>query len=115
MSKLVTLRNVSPLGYLDVPILGRQGPSPAYDCTEACTVDDEHEHVDRVDEQHDEPGTGCLKPGEKFTTTPEIADRLLEQAENFELVKAKAPARKRAAKKAAPASPAVDVVTTEKG
>lgn len=88
MSKLVTLRNVSPLGYLDVPILGRQGPSPALaDCLDGCTVDDEHEHAERVDEQHDEPGAGCLKPGEQFSTTQEIADRLLEQTGNFELVK----------------------------
>lgn len=90
MSKQITLRNVSPLGYLDVPILGRQGPAPSYaDCVD-CAGDplSDHEHeIDETTKQHDEPGVGCLKPGEEFTTTEEIGKRLLEQTGNFELVK----------------------------
>lgn len=92
MSKPVTLRNVSPLGFLDVPILGRQGPAPTYaDCDECLdgTAPVDHEHTELVDEDGGKAGTGCLVPGEEVTTTADIAEQLLEQVGNFERVGAK--------------------------
>ena len=66
------LRNINPLGQVDVPILGRQG------------------------DPFGEEGRGCLEPGEVFETTDEIAGRapsgddpgegLLAQVDNYELV-----------------------------
>lgn len=56
------LRNINPLGQVDVPLLGRQG--------------------DPVGEE----GRGCLEPGEVFEVPKEIADVLLEQVDNYELV-----------------------------
>lgn len=47
------LRNVSPLGQLDVPSIGRQGDPVG------------------------EPGTGCLEPGEEFDVPDEKAGPLL--------------------------------------
>lgn len=64
-----TLKNISPYGALDIPLLGR-----------------------------------VVEAGEVFDVTPEQARHLAGQDENFEKVTAKkktAPARKRAAKKAA--------------
>lgn len=104
MSKPVTLRYVGPFDYLDVPILGRQGEAPHFAHCADCAADVElvdHEHTELVGEHT--PGSGPLAQGEKFETTPEIADRLLEQAENFELVEPKARRQQ----------PAAD--TTEKG
>jgi hypothetical protein len=83
------LRNINPLGQVDVPILRRQG------------------------EPLGEEGSGCLEQGEVFETTPEIAARLLEQSDNFQLVKPpKKQAAKRPAKKTAPA-PAEPVTETK--
>jgi len=56
------LRNINPLGHVDVPLLRRQG------------------------EPFDEAGVGCLAPGEVFEVSDEIAERLLEQVDNYELV-----------------------------
>lgn len=69
MSK-VTLRNVNPLGYVDVPVLRREGD-----------VDDT-------------PGVGCLVPGEEFEVEESLAAELLEQVGNYELVKPKPAAKK---------------------
>lgn len=87
MSKPVTLRYVGPIDYLDVPILGRQGEAPGYAFCEECqagTAPVDHEHEPEGDHT---AGHGPLAHGEKFTTTPEIAERLLEQVGNFEPVK----------------------------
>lgn len=65
------LRNKSPLGQIDVPILNRQGLS----------FDEEGEPT-RLE------GQDCLEPGEEFDVPEEIADQLLESAEHFEEVKA---------------------------
>ena len=56
------LRNISPLGQVDVPLLRRQG------------------------DPFGTEGAGCLEPGEVFETTDDIAARLLEQGDNYELV-----------------------------
>lgn len=45
----VLLRNINPLGHVDLPLIGRQG------------------------EVNDEPGSGCLIPGEVFAVDAEIA------------------------------------------
>ncbi len=68
------IRNISPLGRVDVPLLRRQG-------------DIEGE------------GRGCLEPGEVIDVPDELGAVLLEQATNFEAV-ADEPrtARKEAAK-----------------
>ncbi len=116
----VKLRNVNPLGYVDLPVIGRQGPAPYLVCHDPENCHDEHEHTQVVDEQHGEPGSGCLVPGEVFEVSDEIAhghepadsckvcgtdkgtaclgtSGLLDQVGNYELVKAPA---KKAAKKA---------------
>lgn len=45
------LRNISPMGQLDVPAIGRQG------------------------EPFGEPGSGCLEPGEVFEVPAKLAGR----------------------------------------
>jgi hypothetical protein len=95
----VRLRNVSPLGHLDVPEIGRQGPAPHYGfcvtCTDDPTSEHEHELVDADDLAGE--GEGCLKPGEVFEVSPDVAERLLAQEENFELAE---PAHPRKVEKA---------------
>ena len=123
MSTTVRLRNISPLGRIDLPLLRREGD-----------VDGE--------------GIGCLEPGEVFDCPVELAGRapsgrpsvgepgddgydpghdwdpgdgLLAQTGNFELVRARAkkvpakktPAKKAPAKKAAPSQPAPQAPTNE--
>lgn len=56
------LRNVNPMGHVDVPLIGRQG------------------------EPYDEHGAGCLAAGEVFEVTQAVADVLLEQSDNYQLV-----------------------------
>lgn len=56
------LRNINPLGQVDVPLLRRQG------------------------EPFGEEGSGCLEPGEVFEVDAKTAERLLEQVDNYELV-----------------------------
>lgn len=56
------LRNINPLGQVDVPLLRRQG------------------------EPFGVSGSGCLEPGEVFEVSEEIAGVLLEQVDNYELV-----------------------------
>lgn len=81
------LKNINPLGQVDVPLLRRQG------------------------EPFGVEGSGCLEPGEVFEVSPEVAKRLLEQSDNFRLVK---PPAKKVTKKAAP-KPAAETTTTGKG
>lgn len=57
------LRNVNPLGQVDLPLVGRQGPPLG------------------------EEGVGCLEPGEVFEVSAEDGKALLEQAGNYEEVK----------------------------
>lgn len=73
------LKNINPLGQVDVPLLRRQG------------------------EPFGEEGSGCLEPGEVFEVDAATAERLLEQSDNYVRVK---PPKKRAAKKAIPAKKA---------
>jgi hypothetical protein len=72
MSK-VTLRNVNPLGYVDLPLLGREG------------------------EIDDTPGVGCLVPGEEFEVDAQIAENLLAQVGNYELVTKSATSKQKGA------------------
>jgi hypothetical protein len=58
----VILRNVNPLGHVDVPILGRVGDAD------------------------DQPGEGCLIPLEEFECDADLAEELLKQVGNYELV-----------------------------
>ncbi|HEY2088603.1 MAG TPA: hypothetical protein VGH54_21610 [Mycobacterium sp.] len=60
------LRNISPLGELDLPLIYRQG--------------------DPIGEE----GAGCLEPGERFDVSTEHARILLEQPANYEPVDAAA-------------------------
>ncbi len=55
------LRNINPLGRVDLPIVGREGDVPG-------------------------KGVGCLEPGEVFETTAKVGKALLEQVGNYELV-----------------------------
>lgn len=77
------LRNINPLGAVDLPLIGRQG------------------------EPFGEEGVGCLEPGEVFEIDDERGNALLEQVGNYELVRepkpptAKAKARAEAAAAAA--------------
>lgn len=65
------IRNINPLGRVDVPLLRRQG-------------DVEGE------------GRGCLEPGEVIDVPDDVAAELLEQTTNFEAAEPRA--RKEAAK-----------------
>lgn len=56
------VRNINPMGQVDVPLLRRQG------------------------EPYGVEGSGCLEPGEVFETDADTAALLLEQADNYELV-----------------------------
>lgn len=58
----VRLRNINPLGRVDLPLIAREG-------------DVEGE------------GIGCLERGEVFEVESDVADVLLEQAGNYELVR----------------------------
>lgn len=58
----VKLRNINPLGQVDLPLLRREG------------------------EPVGEPGAGCLEPGEVFECPADLADLLLEQTTNYERV-----------------------------
>lgn len=49
----VLLRNINPLGFVDLPLINRQGSTE--------------------DEGGDQPGSGCLVPGEVFAVDAEIA------------------------------------------
>ena len=60
------LRNISPLGHMDVPSIGRAG------------------------EPIGEPGKGCLEPGEEFDVDDKVAPSLLALEGVFEAVKSAA-------------------------
>jgi hypothetical protein len=108
----VKLRNVNPLGQVDLPLVARQG------------------------EPLGEHGVGCLEPGEVFAVDSKHAGRppsgepgtedydpgegLLAQVSNYELADGSAPTkpakkatkpRKRAVKKTAPAKPVEHIQT----
>jgi len=51
----VSLRNINPLGYVDLTLIRREGASD--------------------DENGDKPGVGCLVPGEVFEVSSEIAGK----------------------------------------
>lgn len=77
-----TLRNINPLGEVDLPLIGREGDNGEY----AKPDDNGYEARTPVH------GLGCLERGEEFTVTDEQAAVLLEQP-NYELVsKPKTPA-----------------------
>lgn len=126
----VKLRNCNPLGYVNLPAIGRVGPAPYLVCHDPDNCHSEHEHTELVDEEHGQPGSGCLVPGEVFEVSAEVAGRapsgddpgegLLGQVGNFELVKPPAkkaaktaPAKKTAAKPAAPAADGGNAENTE--
>lgn len=125
---MTQIRHTNPLGYVDVPILRREGGDAAgfvcpdgggLACVEANGPDHEHEPAE-PDGFGSAKGVGCLIPGEVVETTAAIAALLLEQVGNFEAVKVAKPKktaapRKRAAKKTAPGKPAADGDTDEKG
>lgn len=67
------IRNINPLGRVDVPILRRQGDIAG-------------------------EGRGCLEPGEVVDVADELAAVLLEQDTNFEVVADEARAGKGAVK-----------------
>lgn len=78
------LRNINPLGEVDVPLLHREGDNGAY------ADPDEDGYQVRTPVE----GSGCLERGEEFDVTAEHAALLLEQAGNYELVKPAAKAAK---------------------
>lgn len=83
---MVQLRNVNPLGHVDLPLIGREGhPEDAPD-----------------------EGEGCLKPGEVFDVTQAQAEHLLEQVGNYELADAAAEKARQADLAAAAAQAAAD-------
>jgi hypothetical protein len=95
----VKIRNVNPLGYVDLPLIGRVGPAPYLVCHDPENCHDEHEHTQVVDEEHGQPDSGCLVPGEVFEVSNDpvdaldgrsVADVLLAQVGNYELVKTSA-------------------------
>jgi hypothetical protein len=63
------LRNINPMGEIDVPLIGREGDNGEY-------TDDTRTPV---------LGSGCLERGEEFTVSDEHAEELLKQP-NFEAV-----------------------------
>jgi hypothetical protein len=85
------LRNINPLGAVDLPLIRREG------------------------EPFGEHGVGCLEPGEVFEVDDEIGTALLEQVGNYELADKPAPkprtARKRTTKKKADAPAKADTST----
>jgi hypothetical protein len=113
---LVRLRNINPLGQVDLPLIRRQG-----------------------DDYLGEEGIGNLEPGEEFDVASEHAAILLQQSGNYEPVDAaaiaidskiphnafrhqKKPAKQQAPRKPRastskpkPAAEAAAAVTTEKG
>lgn len=72
------LRNVNPIGTVDVPILRRQGhPDDKVYLDDGNPVTLPADHEDRH-------GHGCLEPGEVFDTDVETGSALLEQRGNYE-------------------------------
>lgn len=85
MSKTVKIRNVSPLGYVNLPHIGRVGEAPQYAFCATCAVepDPDHEH-DLVTPEAAEAGSGCLVPGEVVEVPAEYAEELLAMVGIFE-------------------------------
>lgn len=85
------LKNVHPLGHVDVPLIGREGgPVPYYECPDGAQCVErngpDHEH-ELVTPEGSGPGQGCLEPGEVFEVSEEHAKILLAQPDSFERVK----------------------------
>ncbi len=76
------LKNINPLGHVDLPLIGRQGDNGIY------AEPDENGFEARTPVI----GSGCLEAGEEFEVSDEDAAHLLEQVGNYELVKT--PAKK---------------------
>lgn len=86
-----TLKNISPIGHIDVPLIGREGGPVAYyecpdgdRCVEVNGPDHEHE---LVKPEGSGAGSGCLIPGEEFEVSDDHAKALLEHPDNFTVVK----------------------------
>lgn len=91
------LKNVSPLGHVDVPLIGREGgPMGYYECPDGALCVEkngpDHEH-ELVTPEGAGSGQGCLVPGEEFEVDPDQAKALLEHSDNF--VAVKSPAKKK--------------------
>lgn len=82
------IRNVSPLGYINLPQIGRVGEAPTYAFCDSCAVepDPDHEH-ELVNPDALEAGSGCLVPGEVFEVSADLADELLAMVGTFERVR----------------------------
>ncbi len=86
------LKNVNPLGAVDLPLIGREGDNGTYG------EPDERGYAVRTPV----PGSGCLEAGEVFEVSDEIGKALLEQVGNYEpATKTEAKAASVAADKAA--------------
>lgn len=90
----VRLRNVNPIGAVDLPLIGRTGDNGEWVEHEP---DEDHVHpalgaipyLVRVPVE----GSGCLEAGEVFEVDAEVAKALLEQVGNYELVTEKKSAK----------------------
>lgn len=85
-------RNDHPVGYVDVPLIGREGgPVPYYHCPDGASCVEkngpDHEHELVKPEGWDVPGVGRLIPGEVFEVSAEHSKLLLDQPDSFPLVK----------------------------
>lgn len=94
------VRNVSAVGHIDVPLLGREGGPVAYyhcpdgdHCVERNGTDHEHKLVTPDDSGE---GVGGLVPGEVVEVDEDTAKHLLTQPDNF-----------------APVADALDVMTVD--
>lgn len=82
---MVLLRNVSPLGEIDLPLIRREGDNGEY----GPGVNDDGDPIEVRTAVH---GSGCLERGEVFEVDDETAAHLLEQVGNFELAEPVDPA-----------------------
>lgn len=72
------LKNVNPLGEVDLPLIGREGDNGEY----SRGVNDDGDPVEVRTPVH---GSGCLERDEVFEVDDETAAHLLEQVGNYEL------------------------------
>lgn len=76
------LKNISPLGELDLPLINREGDNGTYGEPDA----------DGYSARKPTPGSGCLEAGEEFDVPDDVARELLKQDTNFAVVgKSKTP------------------------
>lgn len=77
------LRNISPLGHIDLPLVGRQGHPD--NKIRAVERPDGSGLIDDVPlEGEERHGFGCLEPGEEFDVSAKHARILLDQVGNYE-------------------------------